>query len=260
MESNSVAIIAKAGAVSILTISVSLHVRCSSLDVWRCIIGFRGSQNFIADKEPAKIVVLVEDIHYSLESLELGRVPLRLSHTWSIYGGVESVQVEPDVDTSVGEGLHAGVVVGFWVNVVNADGVGAQGLHQVGIEGALGVVDERIIWQELVGNTLRRKSVDMVAGTGSMIQHTLEKELVAITGEELGAFGGNSGNGVRDAGQKAQDGKEQHICREAHGRGRARILRESVTIWGWTVRAKRKKRCGRELRCVWDLKQEVGSR
>jgi hypothetical protein len=44
--------------------------------------------------------------------------------------------------------------------------------------------------------------------------HTLEEELVAITGEELGALCSDGGNGVHDAGQKAEDEEEQHLCRQ----------------------------------------------
>jgi hypothetical protein len=45
-------------------------------------------------------------------------------------------------------------VVGARIDVVDADGVGTEGLHQVGIAGALVVVDERVVRQKLVGNTL----------------------------------------------------------------------------------------------------------
>jgi hypothetical protein len=49
------------------------------------------------------------------------------------------------------------------------------------------------------------------------IHHTLEEELVTIAGEELGAFGSNGGDGMRDAGQKAQDDKKHRACCRAAG-------------------------------------------
>lgn len=69
------------------------------------------------------------------------------------------------------------------------------------------------------------KLVESMTGACSEEQHTLQEELVAITGEELGAFCSDGGNGVRDAGQKAQQEEEQHLqwlddrrsCLHAHG-------------------------------------------
>jgi hypothetical protein len=102
----------------------------------------------------------VEDIHDSLVSLELALVPLRLRHARSLDVRIESVQIEPNVDAGVGEGLHAAVVVSAGIDVVDADGVGSEGLHQVGIAGALVVVDERVVRQELVGDAFWRRLVE----------------------------------------------------------------------------------------------------
>ena len=129
----------------ILTITICLHVSSSSFDIRRRHIRFRGSENLIADEEAAQIFVLVEDIHDGLVSLVLALVPLRLRHARSLYVRIEGVQVEPDVDAGVGEGFHAAIVVGARIDVVDADRVGAEGLHQVGIAGALVVVDERVV-------------------------------------------------------------------------------------------------------------------
>lgn len=109
----------------ILTITVCLHVSCSSLDIRRRHIRVRRSEDLVANEESAQIVVLVEDIHDSLVSLVLALVPLRLSHARSLNVRIEGVQVEPDVDAGVGEGLHAAIVVGAGIDVVDADGVGA---------------------------------------------------------------------------------------------------------------------------------------
>jgi hypothetical protein len=134
------------------TISVCLHISCSSLDIWRRHISLRGSQNLVANEEAGQVVVLVENIHDSLVSLELALVPLRLRHARSLDVRVEGVQVEPDVDAGVGEGLHAGIMVGARIDVVDADGVGSEGFHQVGIASALFIVDERVVRQKLIGD------------------------------------------------------------------------------------------------------------
>lgn len=94
----------------------------------------------------------MEGVHDFLVSLILSLVPLRRGHSRSLDVGVESVQVKPDVDASVGESLHAVVVLGQRINVVHADRVGTEGLHQVCVERALGVVDEWVLRQELVSN------------------------------------------------------------------------------------------------------------
>jgi hypothetical protein len=138
-----------------LTIAVRLHVTSSSLDKWRSNIGVRRSQNFVANEKSAKIVVVVEGIHDFLVSLVLSLVPLRCGHARSLDVRVESVQIKPDVDTGVGKSLHAVVVLGLRINMVNADGVGTESLHQVRVEGALGVVDKWVLWQELVGHACR---------------------------------------------------------------------------------------------------------
>ena len=59
---------------------------------------------------------------------------------------------------------NAAIVVGARVNVVDADRVGAQSVHEVGIASALVVVDERVIWQELVSDTLYVRSVESIFG------------------------------------------------------------------------------------------------
>jgi hypothetical protein len=135
-----------------LTIAVRLHVTSSSFDKWRSNIGVRRSQNLVSDKEATKIVVVVEGIHDFLVSFVLGLVPLGLGHAGSLDIRVESVQVKPDVDTGIGKSLHAVVVLGLRINMVNADGIGAESFHQVRVERALGIVDKWVLGQKLVGN------------------------------------------------------------------------------------------------------------
>ena len=94
----------------------------------------------------------MEGVHDFLVSLVLGLVPLGCGHARSLDVRVEGVQVKPDVDAGVGECLHAVVMFGLRINVVNADGVGTKSLHQICVECALGVVDKWVLGQELVGN------------------------------------------------------------------------------------------------------------
>ena len=84
-------------------------------------------------------------------------------------------------------------MVGRGVDVVDTDRVCADGLHKVCVEAALGVVDERVVGDQLVGDAL-------------------DEELVAAFGEELGAFGVDGVEGV-DGGQ-AEEGRGEEG--EAH--------------------------------------------
>jgi hypothetical protein len=138
-----------------LTIAVRFHVARSGFDKRCSNIGVRRSQNLVANEKSTKIVVVVERIHNFLVSLVLSLVPLRCGHPRSLDVGVESVQVKPDVDTGVGKSLHTVVVLGLRINMVNADGVCTESLHQVCVERALGVVDKWVLWQELVGHACR---------------------------------------------------------------------------------------------------------
>lgn len=134
------------------TIAVCLHVTGSGLDEWCRNVSSQAGQNLVADKESAQVVVVVEDIHDALVSLVLRFIPLRLRHARSLDVRVESVKVEPDVDSGVSERVHAVVMLSFGVDVVYADRIGTEGLHEVGIALALVAVDERVVWEELVGD------------------------------------------------------------------------------------------------------------
>ena len=65
-------------------------------------------------------------------------------------GRVERVQVQEEVDSFIGKCLHASVVIGLWVHVVDADRVGAQLAHESRIALALRDVDQRVFGDELV--------------------------------------------------------------------------------------------------------------
>ena len=64
----------------------------------------------------------------------------------------EVVKINKQVNAVVSKRLHATIVVGSWVDVVNTDGVGTELLHKSGIELALLGVHQWIIRDELVSN------------------------------------------------------------------------------------------------------------
>lgn len=94
----------------------------------------------------------MERVHDGSKAVTLSLVPLRVR---LLNLSVEGVQIQPDVDTGIGEGLHAVIVVGRGINVVDANGVGANRLHEVRVELALLVVNERVVGNELVSDAFR---------------------------------------------------------------------------------------------------------
>ena len=81
--------------------------------------------------------------------LVLRLVPVQIGH---LDLGIESVQVDQGVDAGVLECAHAAVVVAGGLDVVDADRVGAEVGHQLGVAAALLRVDERVVLVELVRN------------------------------------------------------------------------------------------------------------
>jgi hypothetical protein len=64
--------------------------------------------------------------------------------------GVKGVQVNHEVDASVGKGLHAAVVVCVGVDMINTQRVGAELFHETRISLALLGVNERVFRSKLV--------------------------------------------------------------------------------------------------------------
>jgi len=147
-------------------IAMRLHVAGGGFDIGCGDGAVSCGEYLVANEEASQVVILVEFIHDGGKRIALSLVP---------FGGslldlcVEGIKVKPDVDTSVRKGLHAGSVVGIGVHMVDADRVGTDGFHERGVEAALGCIDEGVVGDELVGDAL-------------------DVELVAIAGEELGAF------------------------------------------------------------------------
>lgn len=90
--------------------------------------------------------------------------------TYGEYVSIESVEVDEEVNTGICQGTHASGMVRIGVNVVDADGVGAELCHQRGIESTLVAISQGIGISQLVSNAL-----DVELGA------ILVEELVAIS-------------------------------------------------------------------------------
>jgi hypothetical protein len=120
----------------------------------------------VAHEESQDVVVAVECVHNASEAIELVLAPALVglgelagsagrSHdaTHGSDVGIKSVQVDEEVDASISECLHAAIMVGIGIDMIHAQGVGAELLHQLDISLALLRVDERILWAELIRDT-----------------------------------------------------------------------------------------------------------
>ena len=145
------------------------------------------------------------------------------------------VEVQPEVDAGGGKGLHAGRVVTVRVHVVHANAVGANRLHQLGIEGALLAVGERIVGRQLVRNAYST-SVSM-QGILRIGHPTFHEVLTTIGVEELGAFNAKRrGIGKCLSKQNACDGQEASH-RGGHKFNRGGMVRAALV--GYRLRVQR---------------------
>jgi len=135
---------------------VGLDVASGSLYEWRCNATAGGGYDFVAHEKASRVVVLGEGIHDCGEILKLGLIPLwgvlqvqlsvRVSHlahhrfTYLRNLCSEGIHINEQVDSSILKSRHASVVVAASVNVVYANGIGAELLHECGIELALVLV------------------------------------------------------------------------------------------------------------------------
>jgi hypothetical protein len=102
---------------------------------------------FITHEETCQVVVRMECIHNLGKLIALGRVPLRSA---LVDLRVECIKIQPDVDTSVLECLHTIIMLALGVDMVHADRVDSNRLHERSIGGALRRSDERVIRDQLV--------------------------------------------------------------------------------------------------------------
>lgn len=70
----------------------------------------------------------------------------------------KGVEVDKEIDASIGKGGHARSVIGGWVYVVDTNRIGTELLHERRIKPALVGIDERILGDQLM-DSLVRKSV-----------------------------------------------------------------------------------------------------
>lgn len=75
-----------------------------------------------------------------------------LGRIYRLYLCREVVQVNEKIDASLGESVHAALVIGCRVDMVDTDGIGAQVFHLLRITLALVCVNEGIGGKELVGD------------------------------------------------------------------------------------------------------------
>lgn len=68
---------------------------------------------------------------------------------------VEGVEVNQQIDAGISKSVHATVMVGTCIDVIDAQGVCAELLHELDIALALLCVDKRVIRAKLVSNTCR---------------------------------------------------------------------------------------------------------
>jgi hypothetical protein len=102
---------------------ICLHIGGSSLDIWRCERASGSVDDFISDPESSQVVVFLEDVHDFGESEELLLGPCRIG---LLDGGIEGIEIQPNVDSCVRKGLHTSVMGGIRVDMVDTDRVGAN--------------------------------------------------------------------------------------------------------------------------------------
>ena len=118
------------------------HVRCRNR-----LVGSR--QHLVPHKDAGEVVVLLELVQDGREVLELRLVPVEIERL-DLRG--EGVEVDQGVDACVRERVHAAFVVPGRIDVVDADRIGAEVRHLLGVTRALVGVDEGIMLIELVRN------------------------------------------------------------------------------------------------------------
>ena len=136
-------------------------------------LGLTSSEDFVSYEEAGSIIIPLEFIYDPLKGRQLSFVPvgiilsrpivsvcpyrltLSLDRPYLLNLCSEGVQIHKQEYSSISKCRHAVRVVLGAVDMVNAYRVGTELLHQGSIELTLGVVDKRVIWEELIGNSCR---------------------------------------------------------------------------------------------------------
>jgi hypothetical protein len=107
-----------------------------------------------------------------------------------IYLSIKIIEVDEGIDSCSVKDLHAGRVVGGCIDMVDANCVGPYRLHEGGVQGALRAIDQRVVWNELVGDACARQSLPPIGSQLPFTNHwfpSLVKNLepfVVIVGSE----------------------------------------------------------------------------
>ena len=106
-------------------VHVRLEVTSDGLNVRSAVSRLVIVDDFVAREEQQSVVVLGEHLDGSEQALEVDLV-VRLLRVRTVNRVLGRVDIESQVDASVGEETHAGVVVSTVVNSVDTDGVDAE--------------------------------------------------------------------------------------------------------------------------------------
>lgn len=160
----------------------------------------------------------MERIHHLGESSKLNLAPCG---SLLDDGGIEGIQIQPDVDTIIRKRRHAAIMIGVCVDVVHTDRVRANGRHGRRIEGALRCIHEGVARCALVCYSWEASALSIE--TRSL--RTFDKELLAI-GEELGAFCSDRSNSIDRCKSEACERKERE---QMHGGGFSKFQIDNIS-------------------------------
>ena len=128
---------------------VCLHVTRHSLDVRRGVGVVGGVDDFVAGEEGKGVGVVLERVDGREDALKVD-VVVRTSRVITVDGVTLGVDIEDDIDTSVGESAHTRIVVGSVVDGVDTHGVDAELGELLEITSTAVGVSNGILW---VGST-----------------------------------------------------------------------------------------------------------
>lgn len=190
------------GGTVVLLLDVGLHVTDGGLDVGHRVGVVDPVGNLVTGEETDHVGVLGEGIDdLGVASEQIG-IPGRVIGLNGLGG---SRQIGDDIDTGIGQGVHALIVGRVGADGVSADDVGAE-LDQVGnvTLAALDIGQRVDIVEAGAAGTAGR------AGVVGLVGDTTDKELGTVVGVEellpLDLNGRNSGQGRAHEGQTGENG------------------------------------------------------
>ena len=175
------------------------HVTGDGLDIGGGLGGGAVVDNLVTGEEGKGVVVLGELLHGSEDVLQVDIVVGGLG-VLTVEGVLGGVDVEDEVDASIGESVHALVVVGGVIDGVDTDGVQAEILEVLDVTLAtVGIGD----------------GVGKLGGTTGLVVHTTDVEtFIAL---EEGVTLDSDGSDIA-AGLEGGGGTENGGCAESGGR------------------------------------------